>query len=54
MGVVFTLLDPLAPGFAAVPGELCVPGVLSFTVPGEVGGGVVGVAVDGVDCPVVD
>jgi hypothetical protein len=36
---------------AEVPGAVCVPGVLSFTVPGEVGGGVVGVAVEGADCP---
>jgi hypothetical protein len=37
------LLEPAPPGVAVVPG------VLSLTVPGEVGGGVVGVAVDGVD-----
>jgi len=53
------LLDPLAPGVAivpgvaVVPGEVSVPGLLGFTVPGEVGGGAVGVAVDGVACPVV-
>lgn len=56
-GVVLALLDPLAPGVAAVPGvavvpgEVWLPGVLVFAVPGLVGGGVVGVAVDGVDCP---
>jgi hypothetical protein len=49
-GVVLALLDP-APGVAAVPGEVSVPGVVLFTVPGLVGGVVVGVAADGVDCP---
>ena len=42
-GVVLALLDPAAPGVADVPGEVSVPGV--------VGGAVVGVAVDGVDRP---
>ena len=56
-GVVLALLEPAAPGVAAVPGvavvpgEVAVPGVLVLTVPGVVGGGVVGIAVDGVDWP---
>jgi hypothetical protein len=50
-GVVLALLDPAAPGVAAVPGEVSVPGAVLFTVPGLVGGAVLGVAVDGVDCP---
>ena len=50
-GVVLALLDPAAPGVAAVPGVVSVPGVVLLTVPGLVGGAVVGVAVDGVDCP---
>ena len=50
-GVVLALLDPAAPGVAAVPGAVSVPGVVLFTVPGLVGGAVVGVAVDGVACP---
>jgi hypothetical protein len=58
------LLEPLPPGVAVVPGlvslpgapvwvpgVLVVPGVLLSTVPGAVGGGVVGVAVEGDACP---
>jgi hypothetical protein len=47
-GAVVVVEPPVVPGVDVAPGAgVCVPGVESFTVPGEVGAGAVGVAVDG-------